>query len=297
MTVHLVCEGLPTRLDERTLNALVIQAHNLNVFMAPTGGDRGLGAVRSHLQGRSLHDVAITIEDRNYRQRTVADDTWAKPAGQNFMWRRHEIENYLLEPHVVLELFNDFRTAPSAAWASSLPATVADVFVLLQTLASPLIEDHAAEVLRSELVAQINATGSLSFGPARPAPPQVAPAPGQAQWLPALQQEAVRLCQTCSDVVVLPDLQPAAIAIRYNDLLAQFQAPAFLTSGDFLIDMGGHALIAALSRHLHTLGALARLNQNELANELLRMLARVYQPNVIYQPDDFADLASILAQY
>jgi hypothetical protein len=60
--------------------------------------------------------------------------------------------------------------------------------------------------------------------------------------------------------------------------------------------MGGHELLAALSRHLHSLGAGARLNQQVLSDELLRVLDRIYQPNILFQPDDFAELAAILAQ-
>lgn len=298
MAVHLVCEGSPEGLDERVLDALVIQFHNLGVRMSPSGGDKGLGAVRAYLKSRSLHDVAISVEDRNYRPHGEAQLTWGHLIGRSFIWRRHEIENYLLHPRVVLELFNDWRAGPTpAVWVTLLPATEPDVSALLQTLASPLLENHAAEVVRFELIQEINRIGSLSFGPRPPAPPAGAHTPGQAQWLPALQQEATRLCQTCNVAVVLPHLQPAAIAARYHALLAQFQDPVFLASGTYLIDMGGHELLAALSRHLHNLGAPGRLNQGALADELLRVLERIYQPGVIYQPDDFAELAIILAQH
>jgi hypothetical protein len=241
--------------------------------------------------------VAVSIEDRDYRPQSVAQPTWANHQGKAFIWRRHEIENYLLHPRVVLELFNDFRAGTAPAWAAQLPATEPDVSALLQALANPLIEDHAAQVLKDELVRRINGIGSLSFGPPRPAPPARAHTPGQAQWLSALQNEAVRLCQACNSVAALPDLHPAAIATRYNVLLAQFQNPGFLTSGDYLIDMGGKELLAALSRHLHGLGAPVGLNRDTLATDLLRVLIPIYQPGALYQPDDFAELAAILAQY
>jgi hypothetical protein len=93
-------------------------------------------------------------------------------------------------------LFNEFRAA-AAGWANALPATEADVSTLLQTLASPLLEDHAAEVLKDELVRRINAAGTLSFSFPRPIPPG-AHTCGQAQWMPALEQEAARLRQTCN---------------------------------------------------------------------------------------------------
>jgi hypothetical protein len=241
--------------------------------------------------------VAVSIEDRDYRPGAIAQPTWANPAGRRFIWRRHEIENYLLHTRVVLELFHDFRAA-GAAWANSLPGAEADVSALLRNLASPLLEDYAAEVLREELVRQVNAIGSLSFGPGRPAPVAGSPAPTQAQWLAALQHEATRLGQTCATVAAVPNLQPAAITARYTTLLGTFQDPDFLTTDEYLLNMGGKELLAALSRYLHSLGAPGPLvNRDELADGLLRVMAPTYQPNSLYQPDDFADLAAILRQY
>jgi hypothetical protein len=302
VVVYLVCEGPRGGLDDRVLDAIVVNTRIrplTRVRIETAGGSKGHGAVRYYLENRLSppQDVAIAVEDRDYRLRKTADDSWMNPVGTSLIWRRHEIENYLLHPRVVLELFNDFRAA-GAAWANTLPAAEADVAALLRTLASPLLEDHAAEVLREEMVQQINAIGSLSFGPARPAPATGLPAPGQAEWLPVLQQEAARLGRTCTDVAALPGLQPAAIAARYAALLTRCQDPAFLTSDEYLNDIGGKELLAALSRHLHKLGALASsINRNVLADELLRVLVPIYQPDSIYQPDDFAELATILRQY
>jgi hypothetical protein len=302
VVVYLVCEGPRGGLDDRVLDALVANTPIrtlTRVQIETVGGSKGHGAVRSYLERRLSppQDVAIAVEDRDYRPRKIADDSWANQAGKSFIWRRHEIENYLLHPRLVLELFNAFRAA-GVAWANSLPVVEADVATLLRTLASPLLEDHAAEVLREEVVQQVNAIGGLSFGPRRPAPPAGLPATGQAQWLPALQQEAARLAQACAAIAALPDLQPTAVAARYAALLTMFQNPAFLSSDEYLSDMAGKELLAALSRHLHSLGAPGpSINRNVLADELLRVLVQIYQPNSIYQPDDFAELAAILRQY
>ena len=256
MAVHLVCEGGTTGLDNRVLDRLVIQFHNLAVQMAPSGGSGGLGAVRVYLLNRSPNDVAISVEDRDYyRTQAQAHATWANLAANAYIWRRHEIENYLLHPRVVLALFDDYRAA-GTPWAAALPATEPDVLALLQTVAAPLLENHAGEVLRVELLRHSTAGGNLQFGAIRPPAPAGASVPGQAAWVLALQQEAARLCGVCTAAAALPEFQPAAIAARYQTLLAQFQAPAFLTSGDFLVDMGGHELMAALAAHLR--GIVAR---------------------------------------
>jgi hypothetical protein len=297
MAVYLVCEGGDTGLDNRVLDRLVIQFHNLSVQMAPSGGSGGLGTVRVYLLNRAPGDVAISVEDRDYyRTHAEAHAGWGNLNSTRYTWRRHEIENYLLHPRVVLALFDDYRTA-AVPWSAALPATEPDVLALLRAVAAPLLENHAAEVLRVELLGLSIAGGNLKFGAVRPPAPPGATVAGQAAWVSALQQEAARLCAVCNAAAALPAFQPAAIAVRYQDLLAQFQAPGFLTSGDFLIDMGGHELMAALAAHLRGLGARPGLTQAFLEEELLRVLTSIYRPGTIYQPDDFQELAAILGQY
>lgn len=297
MAVYLVCEGSRQGLDDRLLDALVIQKHNLAVLTAASGGSSGLRAIRSYLEGRSVHDVAAAVEDRNHRPFAQADATWTNQSGRSFIWRRHKIENYLLHPRVVLALFDELRAVPHLRWAVGLPATEPDVDTLLQTLATPLLADHAAEVLRDEFVRQINAAGVVGFSMRRPAPPAGAYAPGQPEWLAAFLNEATRLSQACTVVAGLPILQGAEITMRYDATVAQFQQPAFLTSGDYLRDMGGHELVGALSRHLHNLGSGNRFTQGFLSDELLRLLNQLYRPRTFFQPDDFDELAAILSRY
>ncbi len=216
MAVCLVCEGLRNGLDDRVLDALVVQFHRLTVLIEPAGGGTGCRAVRAYLESSPSHNAAVAVEDRDFRPRTTANATWTNQAGRSFIWRRHEIENCLLHPRVVMELFNDLRSA-GASGANSLPATEADVSALLQTLASPLIEDHAAAVLKDELVRLTNSIGSLSFSP-----PRLLFSPGsahtctRAEWAPALQKEATRLCQPCGNLAAFADLQPAAITAQYG---------------------------------------------------------------------------------
>jgi hypothetical protein len=180
MAVHLVCKGGNTGLDNRILDRLVIQFHNLAVQMAPSGGSSGLGAVRVYLLNRSPNDVAISVEDRDYnRTQAEAHASWGNLAANGYIWRRHEIENYLLDPRVILALFDDYRAA-AAPWAAALPAAEPDVRALLQTVAAPLLENHAGEVLRVELRGYSTAGGNLQFGAIRPPAPAGVSVPGQA---------------------------------------------------------------------------------------------------------------------
>jgi hypothetical protein len=296
MAVYLVCEGGTAGLDNRILDRLVVQHHNLAVQIAPIGGSTGLGAVKTYLRNLNPSDTAISVEDRDYyRTHAQAHASWSNPAANSYTWRRHEIENYLLHPRVVLALFNDYRVA--FGWAASLPATDADVLAFLQGIAGLLLENHTGAVLREELRAHSVAGGNLQFGAPKPPVPRGKSIPDQAVWVTALQQEANRLCGVCAAAAVLPGFQPTAIASRYQALLAQFQAPAFLSSGEFLVEMGGHELMAALAAHLRQLGPPFGFTDEFLADELLRVLAPIYQPGAVFQPDDFQELAAILAQY
>jgi hypothetical protein len=230
------------------------------------------------------------------RTQAEAHAGWGNLAALAYVWRRHEIENYLLHARVVLALFDDYRTA-GIPWAAALPASQPDVLALLRTVAGALLENHAGAVLRVELLRHSVAAGNLQFGAIRPAASSSATAAGQGAWVLALQQEATRLGSVCAVAAVIPEFQPAAIANRYQALLAQFQAPAFVASGDFLIDMGGHELMAALAAHLRGVGAPAAFTDSFLEEELLRVLTLIYQPGLTYQPDDFQELAAILDQY
>ena len=103
MAVFLVCEGPKNGLDNRVLDALVIQYHALGVQIEPAGGSGSLGCVRAYLLNQPRHHSAISVEDRDYYStQAQAHAGWGNPAANSYTWRRHEIENYLLHARVVL---------------------------------------------------------------------------------------------------------------------------------------------------------------------------------------------------
>jgi hypothetical protein len=256
-----------------------------------------LGAICRYIETRTASDIALSVRDRDYDYTTTeANATWAPPTGKEFVWRRHEIENYLLEPRAVLELFNEWRAIPSAPWARGLPASEAEVDALLQTLAGPLIPEHVAGLVRTELLRAANTLGSLKFTHPSVPPTPSSPVPGQAEWRAAVVAEAARLCGAGTVLAGMPDLQSAATALRYDALFAQCGPRPFLAAREYLRDMGGKELLKALAQHLRGLGAPGRLNSTVIADQLLVALGRIYQPNALFQPDDFAELAAVLAR-
>src|SRR5580658_1448758 len=120
--VYLVCEGPANGLDVRVLNAVLAVKLDAAVKIIPAGGDKNLAGVRTYLEEKSRHsgpgelgapeDRALSIEDRNHRPRSAADGTWSG-SDKNLVWRRHEIENYLLEPRIVDAAFESFRRTAS----------------------------------------------------------------------------------------------------------------------------------------------------------------------------------------
>ncbi|MDY3560292.1 hypothetical protein R5W23_001521 [Gemmata sp. JC673] len=202
----------------------------------------------------------------------------------------------MLEPLVVLDLFNEWRALPNAAWASGLPGSEAGTESLLQQLAVPLIPEHVAGLVRTELVRAMNALGSLSFTHPTAAPPPGV-ALGAAGWRTAVVAEAARLASNGAALAALPGLDAATIGARYDALLAGCQSVQFFAAREYLSDMGGKELLAALAQHLNGLGAPGRLNSTAIADALLHALVRIYQPNTLFQPDDFAELGAILAQF
>lgn len=305
--VHLVCEGPADGLDVRVLNLLVAQSHNVAVRISAAGGDRSLGSVAEWLEENSRRpqtdgslgarrDTAICIEDRNFHPRSRSEDLRANANGKRLVWLRHEIENYLLEPRVVFAAFQSFRQTVLRPWTQSLPNDETQVAALLSSLAQPLLEDHAGNVLLRELRERKGECGSTDLGSLPPRPSSGTGYPGREEWLKALHDEVGRLRTTFADIGNLPAFQPQAFERRYDAILSELRLPAFFQNGDYLIDLGGKEILQSLERHLHNLGA-QRLSTELLENELLAAIGRSYRPGTLFQPDEFQLLAIRLNQF
>lgn len=305
--VHLVCEGPADGLDVRILNLLVAQSHNVAVRISAAGGERSLGSVAEWLEENSRRsqtdgslgarrDAAVCIEDRNFHPRSRSESLWANASGKRLVWLRHEIENYLLEARVVLAAFQSFRQTVTRSWTQSLPDDETQVAALLSSLAQPLLEDHAGNVLLRELRERKGACGSTDLGSVPPRPSYGIGCPGRQEWLTALHAEVGRLRTTFTDIGNLLPFQPQEIERRYDAILAELRQPAFFQNGDYLIDLGGKEILQALGRYLHNLGA-QQLSTELLENELLTAIGRLYRPGTLFQPDEFQLLAMRLNRF
>jgi hypothetical protein len=290
-------------LDARVLNAIVAQALGAAVSISAVGGETSLGSVASWLEERSRSpkkdgtlgpptEAAFAVQDRNYRPQEEAEATWSDPGTTRLIWRRHEIENYLLEPRIVLAAFDSFRQTIREDWVRVLPSNAEQVLHLLARLARPMIPGHTGGVLHWELRAAVGQAGNTDVALPKPVPQTGLTYAGRDQWVEAFCAEAERLARDCEAVAALPQLRPDSIRARYDDLLAGATDPSFILSGDFLLDMGGKELLSAVTQYVRALGATA-LSSEDFQEELVVAVAREYREG-LFEPDDFAHLAQRL---
>jgi len=304
MSIYLVCEGPADGLDVRVLNVVVAQKLGREVQIVPAGGERSLGSVASWLEERSRaslpdgtlsppRDRAYTVEDRNFRSPEEVERTWQRLNQKRWVWRRHEIENYLLDPRLVADAFRALKAA-HVRGADALPDDPGAVFSLLQELALPMLEDHAGWLTYWRLVSyKRNTVDTRMLWPHPPLQPSPGSSyPGRAEWLDYLHSECVRLKEACKQMSEAATFDEPAIVEAYDHTLSQVTHPDFLASGRFLLDLGGHELMSALRAYVNQAGV-PRLSHSDLETELLNALDQLYDPG-FFEPNDFAQLAEKL---
>ncbi len=237
---------------------------------------------------RHRKDRALYVEDRNFRPLADAQASWLQTAPTGLIWRRHEIENYLLEPRVVLRAFPNLRATVPQPWVAALPDSLPDVETLLLKLAMPLLEHHAGTALFYELYwkqRQACLTDwTLPKVPCKPGGPHS----DRQQWLTALSAEVTRVSQAAAAVGGLPFLAAPQVEARYDAILNDLRQPAFVASQGHLTDLEGKRLLAELLSYFHALGG--KIGQDTLEDELLPALENEYLAGGLFQPDEFAEL-------
>ncbi len=307
MTIYLVCEGPADGLDVRVLDLVIAQKLELAVQIIPVGGDSSLKSVRRWLEERSRrqlpdgrltppYDYAYAIEDRNFRSSIDVEKSWQN-SKQSWIWHRHEIENYLLDPRLITEAFQTLKTTPVAqSFAAQLPDTEQKALTLLQQLAHLMLEDYAGQLTCKQLSFYKGDTANTNIGCRLPnfISNTSSPYPNQNDWLTYLQDESQRLKQVCQQVFNDTSFNLPSIESRYKSILTEVNSPEFL-DGQFLADMGGHELMRALFTHIKRDVGLTRLTYTDFVDELIRALDKLYSPG-FFDPDDFTELANNLTK-
>ncbi len=305
MGIYLVCEGPADGLDVRVLDLIIAQKFNLPVQIIPAGGSGNLGGVAKWLEERSRRrvpggglghprDRAYTIADRDFLPAEDVERVWQKPQSRRLVWRRHEIENYLLDPRLVAFAFRSLSD-DGVRGAGRLPHTPPSVRDVLANLARPMLEDHAGWLTYWHLVSgKRDAVDTRLRWPS----PSLKPSsdskyPGREEWLDYLRSECARLksdCRRLADDVILSD---ESVTREYERFLSAVTRPDFLSGEQFLVDMDGHNLLAALSDYVNRSGV-PGLSRADLEGELLAALDELYAPG-FFAPDDLSLLAERLS--
>jgi hypothetical protein len=285
--VILICEGATDGLDIRALNAVIAQKLGKQITIRAAGGDRGLGSVATYLEEQSKQqyggtsDEVFTIEDRNYKSWTEAHDSW----GQNnkrLIWHRHEIENYLLDPGIVVSAFDLLNKIKPA----SLPQSRPDVESLLHSCANKMLEDHAGWLTYYYYLVS-------KLGPLRL---RLSGLGGILQtrqnWIEHLQQECSRLSQATLTMSQIAEFDAPEIENFYDQKLDEIRQPSFLTSGQYLRDLRGKELLGTLYERVKTMG-FAKMKKADFQEKLIQALGQEYSYGY-FDPDDFDELAKRL---
>lgn len=283
MITYLVCEGDPDGLDARVLNRIIAQKMRLPVQIETAGSGSSLGSVATWLEKRGHR--AYTIKDRDYRLREQVERYW-EANSKRLMWYRHEIENYLLDPRIVLAAFHQLRK-DDIRGAKSLPDDSASIEELLRSLAVPLLVNHTGRCAYWALYAYVP-VDEVCLKLPRPSGNNS----NREGWLDYLESEGRRFQSVCGCLANDERFQRSAIESEFDKVWDYVAASQFLDSGLFIEEMDGHELLSALSSYVNRAGV-SHLSLPDLENELLKALDSLYSDS-FFVSDDFTKLAERL---
>lgn len=305
--VFLVCEGTHGQIDQRVLDSLVITAHGVPARIKPAGGSSSLGALRTFLEQEATRGPAaasivrpavFTVKDRDFQPLVKAAATWADISCHQLIWRRHEIENYLVEPAVVHTWFETLRLKPPPRMAvAQLPTTLAQVETLIESLARDLLEHHVGQLVFAEIqqscryytdttqLSRPARSGSVVLDPNR------SPAPKRRDWLNALNVEWRRVERNRHKSGRIPSWTTSRIRQQFDARFTDLSLPSYFAQKTYLLDFEGKGLLWALSNWLRQLTGIS-ISNDQLESDLIGVLPTAYSQFQPYQPDEFLDLAT-----
>jgi hypothetical protein len=289
----LVCEGGPESVDAAVLTPILTQILNAGIIVESAGGSSP-APVAAFLESRRGGRAAYVL-DRDYHSRQRAEQSFGDGSNE-FMWRRHCIESYLLTPAVIIRAFERLRQRAQSqfthglpAWVAALPTDPHQIEAALCECASRRAATEAARLTVWRLWEELSTTaGRIQKRIPRPQDPAADNPEG---WRNALCQEVARLREAALQATQSPHLAPAAITQRFDDIFASVTAVPYLKQLEFLLDFHGKELLKDFRDWLEGLGV--RFSFDRIRKELVDAAPEVYAGNrMIYGHDDFLDLAN-----
>lgn len=289
--VWLICEGGTDDgggIDQDVISRVFTQVLSAGIAVASAGGEKGLKAAASFLRRQRPDCTVAYISDRDYRRRAEADASFADGT-PGFIWRWHEIENYLLHPAVVVETFKrlkgSLQSAPGGLppWARSLPEAPEPVTAALRECAAAIAPREAGRMCLCRLREETSETvGRVQFREPSFADPQTD------VCRQAVLAETARIVAKAGEAAACPVLAGATVSARYDEILAHITSPTYSAAMQFLEEFSGHDLLCQCQARL-----CPRVSIRTLLTELAKALPDVYRAQRdLYGADDFRDLAN-----
>ncbi len=291
--VWLVCEGKTDRpvLEDVFNRVLVVGAE---ILIKSGGGIEALAAVSQYLFESNGETITTAyVADRDYTRRQVVEDAFFD-GKRRFRWRRHCIENYLLEPAVVAHAMKSMLASTPAMNRSILGSVLTDETTIaaeLRSCAQARAPQEAGRMAFHRLWEDLSNTAGRIDNGWPSALSQTSP-PDAATCRQALVAEAARMVQKAQETAASVHLGPTAIAQRYDDEFARITSDTYMAQSCFLEEFHGRDLIAAFHDRLKKNYGM-RLSREKFTKELRDAVHIVYAANrSIYGTDDFLDLAN-----
>lgn len=223
----LLCEG---ESDERFLDRIF---NTRELKAQQVGGIRNLRPASAYLKRQN--QLVFTIQDRDFRPLSDAEECYSENyTGRHFMWRRHELENYLIEPRVVANCFKQLQSHSKI----TLPETEDSVKHWIKNLAQTLLEDQAGRrtlwELRHQLHNPFPTTSSRSQGNV---------IQNREEWQKRLISEMKEIRSQAQQFEEFVRTTDADILQNYEANLQVFSEPSFLDTDRHLKDFGGHEMV------------------------------------------------------
>ena len=287
---YLVCEG-PT---DAAVLARVLVGGSIGVPDLVVTPARGSGLVRqvAAYLSRGTQNTVASVQDRDFRPIEAVEESWA-PGSRRFIWRRHMIENYLLEPAVVASALERIRRSPRTKWPDGLSDDVATAEALLSEAAHAEAPRHAGWACLHEIRRELEPYDRRVFEtPKGWAEPDAAD--GWADYIVSELEQSIAARGTRAARAGAVDRD--GVSKGYTTVLETVRADDYLAARRYLADFRGHRLLSELSRLLSARGVSPPVSRETLRVYLLESLASLYQPG-FFDPDDFLELARRLGYH
>ena len=273
----LLCEGdSDERLLDRIFNTRELKTQQV-------GGTRNLRPAAAYLTRQN--QLVFTIQDRDFRPLCEAEECYSENyAERHFMWRRHELENYLIEPRVVANCFKQLQSHSKV----TLPDTEDSASHWIKNLSRDLLEDQAGRQTAWELRHQLHdtfpITSSISQGSA---------IQSREEWQNCLINEMKEIRSQAQQFEGFVQTTDADILQNYEANLQVFSEPSFLDRDRHLKDFGGHEMVQKIYQEAQI--NVRRYGLQDFQTDLVNSFVEEWNRDPSFlQPNDFADLSAAI---